>query len=87
MSVNKHDSTSYWKANVRIITICLVVWALCSYGFGIVLRPLLAGIHIGAPIFGLLGWLAQSCLISLNAIIFYSRRMNKLDEEFGVHEE
>ncbi len=40
-------STSYWKANVRIITICLVVvWALCSKWFGIALRPLLAGIQI-----------------------------------------
>ena len=87
MSVNKHDSTSYWKANVRIITICLVVWALCSYGFGIVLRPLLAGIHIGGTDLGF--WFAQqgSILTFIAIIFFYSWRMNKLDEEFGVHEE
>ena len=29
---------AYWRANVRLITICLVIWALVSYGFGILLR-------------------------------------------------
>ena len=48
MTINKHDASGYWKANLRIIAICLVVWALCSYGFGIVLRPALSSISIGA---------------------------------------
>ncbi|UOO80944.1 DUF4212 domain-containing protein [Uruburuella testudinis] len=87
MSVNKHDAASYWKANVRLIVICLVVWALCSYGFAIVLRPALSGIPVGGSDLGF--WFGQqgSILTFIAIIFFYSWRMNKLDEEFGVDEE
>lgn len=87
MSAEKLDAAGYWKANVRIIVGCLVVWALCSYGFGIVLRPLLSGIAVGGTDLGF--WFAQqgSILTFIGIIFFYSWRMNKLDEKFGVHEE
>ena len=87
MTINKHDASGYWKANLRIITICLVVWALCSYGFGIVLRPALSSISIGGTDLGF--WFAQqgSILTFIAIIFFYSWRMNKLDETFGVNEE
>ena len=87
MSADKHDAVGYWRANVRIIVVCLIIWALCSYGFGIILRPLLASIHIGGTDLGF--WFAQqgSILTFIAIIFFYSWRMNKLDEEFGVHEE
>lgn len=81
------DNKGYWAANVRIITISLVIWALVSFGFGIVLRPLLAGISIGGTDLGF--WFAQqgSILVFLALIFFYAWRMNKLDREFGVEEE
>ena len=41
------DAGGYWAANIRIITISLIIWALVSFGFGIVLRPMLAGIEVG----------------------------------------
>ncbi|KLT72352.1 membrane protein [Neisseria arctica] len=87
MSTHQHDASGYWKANLRIIVICLIIWALCSYGFGIVLRPLLSGIQIGGTDLGF--WFAQqgSILAFIGIIFFYSWRMNKLDEEFGVSEE
>ena len=72
---------------VRIITACLIVWAVCSYGFAIILRPALAGIRIGGSDLGF--WFGQqgSILTFIAIIFFYSWRMNKLDEEYGVHEE
>lgn len=87
MSTHQHDASGYWKANLRIIITCLIIWALCSYGFGIVLRPLLSGIQIGGTDLGF--WFAQqgSILAFIGIIFFYSWRMNKLDEEFGVSEE
>lgn len=87
MSVHKKDAGDYWKANLRIITVCLIVWALCSYGFGIVFRPMLAGIQIGGTDLGF--WFAQqgSILTFIAIIFFYSWRMNKLDKAFGVDEE
>ena len=78
----------YWAANVRIIhTISLIIWAVVSFGFGILLRPLLAGIKVGGSDLGF--WFAQqgSILVFLGLIFFYAFRMNKLDREYGVEEE
>lgn len=86
--MSERDSrNAYWATNLRIVTICLVIWALVSFGFGIVLRPLLSGIQVGGTDLGF--WFAQqgSILVFLGLIFFYAYRMNKLDREFGVDEE
>ena len=77
----------YWAANVRIIIACLVIWAVTSFGFGILLRPLLSGIAVGGTDLGF--WFAQqgSILVFLALIFFYAWRMNRLDREHGVDEE
>lgn len=87
MSQQQHDAAGYWKANLRIITICMVVWGLVAYGFSIFLRPMLAGIQFGGSDLGF--WFAQqgSILTFIAIIFFYSWRMNKLDEKFGLNEE
>jgi len=87
MSGHSYDAENYWKANLRLIGGCLVVWALVSYGFGILLRPVLAGITVGGTDLGF--WFAQqgSILTFIGLIFFYAWRMNRIDEQFGVHEE
>jgi putative solute:sodium symporter small subunit len=84
---DKERATAYWKANLRLITWSLVIWAMASFGFGILLRPLVSGIAIGGTDLGF--WFAQqgSILVFLALIFFYAWRMNKLDAEFGVDEE
>ena len=83
----KSDPKAYWSANVRLILISLAIWALVSFGFGIILRPALSGITIGGADLGF--WFAQqgSILVFLVLIFFYAWRMNKLDKEHGVDEE
>jgi len=83
----KEGDTEYWTTNIRIITICLIIWALVSFGFGIVLRPLLSGIEVGGTDLGF--WFAQqgSILVFLALIFFYAWRMNRLDKQYGVDEE
>lgn len=78
---------AYWKANIRLITISLIIWFVCSFGFGIILRPLLSGISVGGTDLGF--WFAQqgSILVFLVLIFFYAIRMNSIDREFGVDEE
>ncbi len=85
--VTKHSPQEYWQANLRLIIGSLIIWALVSYGFGILLRPLLSGITIGGTDLGF--WFAQqgSIITFIILIFFYSWRMNKLDKEFGVDEE
>jgi putative solute:sodium symporter small subunit len=83
----KTDNGAYWAANVRIILISLVIWALVSLGFGVVFRPMLAGIPVGGTDLGF--WFAQqgSILVFLLLIFNYARYMNKLDREHGVDEQ
>ncbi|HMQ40133.1 MAG TPA: DUF4212 domain-containing protein [Paracoccus sp. (in: a-proteobacteria)] len=83
---DKTSSNAYWAANVRIIWICIAIWALVSYGFGIILRPLLSGIKIGGSDLGF--WFAQqgSILVFIVLIFGYAWRMNSLDREHGVEE-
>ena len=78
---------AYWAANKKIIFVSLVIWALVSYGFGIILRPLISGIPVGGTDLGF--WFAQqgSILVFIVLIFFYARYMNKLDREHGVEEE
>ena len=86
MSEKSKDS-AYWSANVRVIIWSLVIWALVSFGFGILLRPMLSGIPVGGTDLGF--WFAQqgSILVFLALIFFYAWRINKLDAEHGVGEE
>ncbi|WP_213999841.1 DUF4212 domain-containing protein [Arsukibacterium sp.] len=87
MADHTKNAQAYWRANLRLIIISLAIWALVSYGFGILLRPWLAGIPVGGTDLGF--WFAQqgSILTFIALIFFYAWRMNKLDKEFGVDEE
>lgn len=87
MSDASSNAVQYWKANLRLILGCLIVWALVSYGFAILLRPVLAGIPVGGTDLGF--WFAQqgSILTFIALIFFYAWRMNKLDQQFGLAEE
>jgi len=87
MSGHSYDAVNYWKANLRLIFGSLIVWALCSYGAAILLRPLLSGIEVGGTDIGF--WFAQqgSILTFIVLIFFYSWRMNQIDKQFGVDEE
>tara|TARA_R110000787_G_scaffold36948_17_gene94172 strand:- start:4132 stop:4413 length:282 start_codon:yes stop_codon:yes gene_type:complete len=81
------DGAGYWKANIRIIIVSLIIWAIVPFGFGILLRPALSGISVGGTDLGF--WVAQqgSILVFLAIIFFYAWRMNKLDREYGVEED
>ncbi|NBB71728.1 MAG: DUF4212 domain-containing protein [Alphaproteobacteria bacterium] len=87
MSIDRQAGDAYWRANIRLVRTLLVIWALVSYGFGILFRPLLSGIPIGGTDLGF--WFAQqgSILTFLILIFFYAIRMNQLDRQFGVDEE
>jgi putative solute:sodium symporter small subunit len=87
MSIDREAGQAYWRANIRLVRTLLVIWALVSFGCGILFRPLLSGIPIGGTDLGF--WFAQqgSILTFLVLIFFYAIRMNQLDRHFGVDEE
>ena len=84
MSTRAQD---YWKANIRIVFACLIIWFMVSFGCGILFVEQLNNIQLGGYKLGF--WFAQqgSIYTFLVLIFFYEWRMNKLDREFDVHED
>ncbi len=80
-------AAAYWKANVRLLIGCLIVWFIVSFGFGILLAQPLNSISLGGYPLGF--WFAQqgSIYTFIGLIFFYVWKMNKIDHEFDVHEE
>lgn len=81
------DRKEYWRRNLRLVAVCMVIWFLVSYVFGIILVEPLNNIRIGGYKLGF--WFAQqgSIYTFVVLIFFYAKRMNKLDREFSVHED
>ena len=71
---------TYWKKNIRYITILLSLWFIASFGCGILFVKQLNTIQIGG--FKLGFWFAQQgSIYGFVAIIFtYIYLMNKLDK-------
>ena len=75
----------YWRKNLTITAILLVIWFVVTYVVGYYARDLNFQ-FFGWPFSFWMG--AQGSLIIYVAIIwYYARYMNKLDQEFGVAEE
>ncbi len=83
--MNSRDS--YWKENLRLVTICLVIWFLVSFVFGILLAEQLNAIRMGGYKLGF--WFAQqgSIYTFVFLIFCYAWRVNRLDQKYGVSEE
>ena len=85
--MTKENHSAYWKANLRLVSICMFFWFLCSYGFGILFVEMFNNIQIGG--FKLGFWFAQqgSIYIFVILIFFYAWRINKIDQKYNVHED
>lgn len=78
---------SYWKYNIRLTTILLVIWFVVTYLFGGLWAATLNEITIlGFP----LGyWVAAqgSLAVFVVEIWVYAKLMNALDLKYGIHED
>lgn len=80
------DMSAYWSANLRLLTICLVIWFVVSFGFGILFVEPLNAFKIGGYKLGF--WFAQqgSIYTFVVLIFFYAWRMGQIDRKFDVDE-
>tara|TARA_B100001146_G_scaffold206526_1_gene201228 strand:+ start:924 stop:1193 length:270 start_codon:yes stop_codon:yes gene_type:complete len=87
MNKESERTTSYWKANLKIISWLMIVWFLCSFGFGIIFSDTLDQFRIGG--FKLGFWFAQqgSIYIFILLVFVYVYLMNKLDKNYAETEE
>ncbi len=82
------NARAYWHANIRAVLVLLIVWAIVSFGFGILLAKPLNTIKLPGSGFPLGFWFAQQgSIYTFVVLIFvYVRIMHKLDRRFGVEE-
>lgn len=83
----QNQRQAYWKENLRLVAMCLAIWFIASYLFGIILVDQLNAISLGGYKLGF--WFAQqgSMYIFVALIFFYANRIGKIDKKFNVHEE
>jgi putative solute:sodium symporter small subunit len=83
---DQENRKAYWRANLRLTAILLVIWFTISYLCGIVFVEELNNFRMGGYKLGF--WFAQQgSMYGFVIIIFvYARRMAVLDRKFGVHE-
>jgi putative solute:sodium symporter small subunit len=75
----------YWRRNLRLTAVLLGIWFVATFVVIYFARELNGIVIMGFPFAFFMG--AQGSLIIYVLIIwFYARRMNQLDQEYGVHE-
>lgn len=78
---------AYWKENLRLMFILLVIWFVVSFGCGVLFVEQLNAIQFfGFP----LGfWFAQqgAIYVFVLEIFFYVWKMNQLDRKYDVDEQ
>jgi putative solute:sodium symporter small subunit len=81
------NAKAYWSATLGLLTKVLIVWALCSYGAGILFAPALNNIHLGGYPLGF--WFAQqgSIYMFIVLIFYYAVKMGQIDRQFGMQED
>ena len=85
-SPNDASHQSYWRANLRLVSLLLSIWFLAGYVLSIFFAEALDKIHIAG--FPLGFWFAQqgSIYVFIVLIYVYARKMEKIDKEFDVQE-
>jgi putative solute:sodium symporter small subunit len=77
-----NKATSYWRSNLKLLAVLLVIWFTVSFGFGILFVDQLNQIRIGG--FKLGFWFAQqgSIYVFIILIFVYVFRMKRLDDNY-----
>jgi putative solute:sodium symporter small subunit len=82
--MDEEQRRAYWRANTALIRNLLIIWALASIVFSILLVQLLNTIRFFGVPFGF--WMAQqgSILIFVGLIFTYAFQMDKLDRKYNI---
>ena len=71
----------YWKKNITIMAVLLLIWAAVGLGAGILFADSLNAYHLGGYPLGF--WFAQqgSIIVFVVLILVYAIMLNRLDKE------
>lgn len=81
------QNNSYWRANLRLMAVLLVIWFVVSFGFGILLVDWMNQFRFFG--FKLGFWWAQqgSIYVFVVLIFVYAAAMRRIDRAHGVSDE
>lgn len=81
------DRRGYWRANLKLVGVLLVLWFLVSFGCGILFADALNTIRVGG--FELGFWFAQQGAIYgfLIIIVAYIVAVGRLERRYGLRED
>ena len=74
----------YWRKNLRVTAVLMVIWFLVTFGVGYFARDL-NFTFFGWPFSFWVGG-QGALIIYVLMIAYYARTMNRLDREYGVAE-
>ncbi|WP_425410711.1 DUF4212 domain-containing protein [Hyphococcus sp.] len=82
-----NQARAYWRENLKLLTVLLIIWFSVSFGAGILFVEQLNSIKIGG--FKLGFWFAQqgSILVFVILVFVYAARMRVIERRFGVSDE
>jgi putative solute:sodium symporter small subunit len=83
MNKSKH-SGSYWRDNLRVVTLLMLIWFAVGYGCGVFGISWLNQFKIGQ--LGLGFWIAQqgSIFVFVIIVIVYALWMDRIDRKHGL---
>lgn len=86
MTLSDADRQAYWRSNLRLMAILLVIWASVSLGAAVLFVEQLNEISLGD--FKLGFWMGQQGAIITFVVLIgvYVLRMERLDEHYGLTE-
>lgn len=84
---NDQARQAYWKENLTLVGILLVIWFAVSFGAGVIFAEELNAIRLGGYKLGF--WFAQQGSIYTFVILVfvYAKKMGDLDRKYGVDED
>ena len=81
------SADTYWKSNIKIVSVLLSIWFFISFGCGILLVDFLDQFRFGG--FKLGFWIAQQGSIFVFVVLIYAYiyLMDKLDGKYNLQSE
>ncbi len=85
--MSEESNHAYWRANLRLMAVLLLIWFSVSFLAGIIFFDFLNQFRFFGYKLGF--WFSQqgSIYFFVLLIFIYTWRMNALDKKFGVEEE
>ena len=85
--MSEKNNQAYWRANLRLMLLLLVIWFSVSFLAGIIFVDFLNQFHLYGYKLGFWFSLQGAIYFFVLLIFVYAWRMNALDKKFGVEEE